>query len=58
MSSEQETPAKKRNWWVLGPFLAIILGLNFWYDYYRPLGIVYDAVILIVLAIMWASKKE
>jgi hypothetical protein len=58
MRSDQDNPAPKRNWWLLGPFLAIILGLNFWFDYYHPLGILLDIVILIVLIDRWTSRNK
>ena len=33
----------------LWPLLLIILGLNFWWDYYHPLGFFFDVIILIVV---------
>lgn len=35
--------------------IAVLLGLNFWFDYYHPLGFFIDVVILIVLWIKWSS---
>jgi hypothetical protein len=58
MQSNQDNPAPKRNWWFLGTFIAIILGLNFWYDYYHPLGFVLDIVIFIVFADKLFSKNK
>jgi len=35
----------KKTW----PILLVILGLNFWYDYYHPAAIFVDVIILVVL---------
>lgn len=32
---------------------AIVLGLNFWFDYYHPLGFLVDGVILVAMGIAW-----
>ena len=48
----------RRNWRFLGPFTAIVLALNFWYDYYHPPGIVFDLVLLIVLGAKLLSDKK
>ncbi len=58
MPASEKSPQRKRNWWVLAPFLAIILGLNFLYDYYHPIGFVFDIVILLVIAGRWASGNN
>jgi hypothetical protein len=39
-----------------GCTIAALVGLNLWYDYYHPLGIIFDVIILIVLAIHWIRK--
>ena len=40
----------------VGCIIAAIVGLNVWYDYYHPLGLIFDAIILIVLAVRWIRK--
>ena len=40
----------------VGCLIAAIVGLNVWYDYYHPRGLVLDAIILIVLAVRWIRK--
>ena len=42
-------PPSKRHWssWI---FLAVLLGLNVWFDYYHfPLGILLDIIVLVVI---------
>jgi hypothetical protein len=35
----------------VGGIIAAIVALNAWYDYYHPLGLIFDAIILIVLTL-------
>jgi hypothetical protein len=37
------------------PILLVILGLNFWYDYYHPAAILVDVIIMLVL--IWKFSK-
>jgi hypothetical protein len=39
-------------------FIVLLLGLNFWFDYQHPLGIMFDVVILVVLAITYRPPHE
>jgi|HubBroStandDraft_6_1064221.scaffolds.fasta_scaffold90848_2 hypothetical protein len=43
---------------VFRAFLALLLALNFWFDYHHPRGIIFDVVILIVLAIAYKPPHE
>jgi hypothetical protein len=38
--------------WVLG---VILLALNFWFDYYHPIGFIFDSILLVSLCI-WLLK--
>ena len=38
-------------------FGAIVLGLNFWIDYYHPLGFVVDGIILVTIGITWFQSR-
>ena len=37
-------------WWIV---VAVIVGLNLWYDYYHPGWLILDAIILIVVIVKW-----
>ena len=39
-----------------GCIIAGTIGLNLWYDYYHPRGLILDAIILIVLLVRWIRK--
>ena len=39
-------------------FIAVVLGLNFWIDYYHPLGWFFDVIILAALAIRADRKSQ
>jgi hypothetical protein len=39
-----------------GCIIAALVGLNLWYDYYHPLGLIFDAFIVIALIIHWIRK--
>jgi len=39
-------------------FLGIITGLNFWFDYYHPVGSVLDIVILLVLCFRFFPSEN
>ena len=49
-------PAKNRIF--LWLFLATITGLNFWYDYYHPGGIILDIIILFFLAFKYFPSEN
>jgi hypothetical protein len=36
------------SFWII---VAVIIGLNVWFDYYHPLGILFDVIIVIILAV-------
>jgi len=40
----------KKSW----PILVAVLGLNFWYDYYHPGGLILDAIILVYFLMKFA----
>lgn len=40
--------------WVI---VAVVVGINLWFDYYHPPGFILDGIILIVLLIKWASHE-
>lgn len=39
-------------------FVLLLVGLNFWFDYYHPLGAVFDVVIVIALAISHSGPRS
>jgi len=39
-------------------FVAITLALNFWYDYYHPLGILFDIALAVGLFIWYLTKSK
>jgi hypothetical protein len=39
-------------------FLATITGLNFWFDYYHPAGIILDIIILLALGFKYLSSEN
>ena len=41
-------------WWIV----AVIVGLNLWFDYHHPLWIFVDAVIGIVLIVKWPRRPK
>ncbi len=41
--------------WVI---VVVVLALNIWYDYYHPLGIVFDVVLAVVLLIWYLNKSK
>jgi hypothetical protein len=41
--------------WVI---IAVIVGLNLWYDFYHPLGFFFDAIIVIVLIVKWPRGSQ
>jgi hypothetical protein len=41
--------------WVI---VVVVLALNIWYDYYHPLGILFDVVLAVVLFIWCLSKSK
>jgi hypothetical protein len=36
--------------------VVIAIGLNVWYDYYHPLGIVFDLVVVVIALIRYLSR--
>jgi len=57
MESEPSKPPRKISAlaWLI---LAVALGLNFWFDYYHPLGWFFDVVILVVFAVRADRKSQ
>jgi len=53
---DNESQPFERQKVTVGCIIAVIVGLNVWYDYYHPLGLIFDAIILIVLAVRWTRK--
>jgi hypothetical protein len=55
-----ETPPSDRlarrspAFWVI---VVVLVALNVWYDYYHPLGIVFDVVGAVVLLIWYLNKS-
>ncbi len=41
--------------WVI---VVVVLALNIWYDYYHPLGIMFDVVLAVVLLIWYLNKSK
>jgi hypothetical protein len=41
--------------WVI---IAVLVGLNLWYDWYHPLGFFFDAIIVIVLIVKWPRGPQ
>ena len=41
--------------WVM---VVVLLGLNVWYDYRHPLGIMFDVVLAVVLLVWYLSKSK
>ena len=41
--------------WVI---VVVLLALNVWYDYYHPLGIMFDVVLGVGLLIWYLSKSK
>ncbi len=41
-------------WLIVG----VLILLNVWYDYYHPLGIIFDVVVAVVLLIWYLNKSR
>jgi hypothetical protein len=41
--------------WVI---VGVLILLNVWYDYYHPLGIMFDVVLAVVLLIWYLNKSK
>lgn len=50
-----ETGVKSR--WPVWLFIAVLLVANFWYDFHHPLGMLFDAVLGVVLLILYLVKN-
>lgn len=50
-----EKPERPRSFWIL---IALIVGLNGWFDYYHPQAAVFGVVFLIGLVIFWGRQKR
>jgi hypothetical protein len=56
-----ETPSSDRlgrrspAFWVM---VGVLVLLNIWYDYYHPLGIIFDVVVAVVLLIWYLNKSR
>lgn len=51
LASLFERPDRGWSFWTV---IAVLVVLNCWFDYYHPLGILFDVIILIV----WAVKSD
>lgn len=38
--------------------VVVLVLLNIWYDYYHPMGIMFDVVLAVALLIRYASNSE
>ena len=43
--------------WTFWTMVAILIGLNGWFDYYHPLGLLFDIIIVIALVVVWARQS-
>jgi hypothetical protein len=41
--------------WVI---VALVLGLNFWFDYYHPLGLIFDLLVGVVLLFRYLIRPD
>jgi len=41
--------------WVI---VVIVVALNIWFDYYHPLGIIFDVIFVVVLLIRFIGKSK
>lgn len=51
LSSLFERPERGWSFWII---VAVVVALNCWFDYYHPLGILFDIIIVII----WAVKSD
>jgi hypothetical protein len=51
MANGSSSPFERNRgfWWIV----AVLVGLNLWFDYYHPLGFLFDIIILIVVIAKW-----
>lgn len=41
----------------LWAIVAVAIGVNLWYDYYHPLGLIVDGIVIVVLLFKWLSDE-
>jgi membrane protein YdbS with pleckstrin-like domain len=41
-------------WWIV----AVLVGLNLWFDYYHPVWLFIDAIVVIVLIVKWPRAPK
>jgi polyferredoxin len=46
-----------RRWPVFWMIVGMVILLNIWFDYYHPLGFIFDVVVGIVLLIQYLNKS-
>jgi hypothetical protein len=44
--------------WPLWIIIAIIVGLNLWFDYYHPLGRLFDIIVVVIGLVVWGRQKR
>jgi hypothetical protein len=55
-TSPSDRPARRSPaFWVI---CAVLVLLNIWYDYYHPIGIMFDVVLALVLLVRYVGKSE
>jgi len=47
--------ARRKHPWTFWTTLVVVLALNGWYDYYHPVAILFDIIIVIILAAKWLT---
>ena len=50
-----EKPERPWSFWIL---IAIIIGLNGWFDYYHPRGLLLDIILVIALVVIWGRQNR
>jgi hypothetical protein len=54
---DQSNRKRSFSWWIV-PLAAVIVGVNIWYDYYHPLGIVFDVLLLALIIASWVERAR
>jgi hypothetical protein len=49
--SRQFVPRSRTSFMMIGIVGAIVIGMNVWFDYHHPLGILFDIILAIVLVV-------
>ena len=55
LTSLFERPDRGWSFWTIAAVIAV---LNCWFDYYHPLGILFDIAFFIGLVIVWGRQKR